>query len=287
MKIFDKILCPIDFSEDSIKTLQWAELAAKKYGSQVTILHVMEPYPAAVDIGIDYDRYHATVLRDMQNFLEPLKIHYESIQSSGVPSQKIVALAKALGASVIVMGTRGLRGAAHKLVGSTTESVIRNASVPVITLSPHVDRTSGPQQERILLPVSSLTFPARGYIRLRKIVRDLDAAITLFHVVDLKDAMFGSSFSANPVLVTTYETAEKKEDLLRIGRQIAKNATTTDAIVQFGDCTTEIGHESESGKYGFVLMGAKRQTILSRFIESKAYVVISESRVPVITIRVN
>src|SRR5688572_198090 len=119
MKLFEKILCPIDFSEDSVKALQWAQHLAKRHGAEVTILHVMEPYPAAVDVGVDYDKYHSAVVRDMRAFLAPLEIPFKILQSSGSASEKITTLATTLGASLIVMGTRGLRGTAHRLIGST------------------------------------------------------------------------------------------------------------------------------------------------------------------------
>ena len=37
-------------------------------------------------------------------------------------------------ADVIVMGTRGLRGLSHVLLGSVTEKVVRRAPVPVLTV---------------------------------------------------------------------------------------------------------------------------------------------------------
>src|SRR5262249_53575056 len=112
MKLFERILCPIDFSQDSVKALQWTQYLAKKFNSEVSMLHVMEPYPATVDIGIDYDKYHSAVVQDMLNFLAPIQVPYQSLQSSGIPSQKILSFSETLKATLIVMGTRGLRGVA-------------------------------------------------------------------------------------------------------------------------------------------------------------------------------
>lgn len=285
MKLFEKILCPIDFSEDSVKALLWTQHLAKHYQAQVTILHVMEPYPAMVDLGIDYDKYHSAVVRDMQGFLAPLEIPFESMQSSGSPSEKITTLATAVGASVILIGTRGLRGTAHRLIGSTTESVIRHSSVPVMTLSPKCCTPGSIESNQILLPVLSLNSLPPGFIRLRQILRDLEGSLTMLHVVDMKDEMFNSSFNANPILVTTYEIEEKKKELQRIGFQVAKHAETIESILQFGEASQEILKEADSAKYQWILMGAKRQKLFSRFFGSTAYNVISQAPVPVITIR--
>src|SRR3990172_2406681 len=125
MRVYDKILCPIDFSENSVHGMQWAEYLAKKYQSEVIVLHVMEFYPVGLmggDVGLDYDRYQASVLAKLTEFVAPLKARHEKMLSTGNPAQKISALASGLDARLIVMGTRGERGTAHRLLGSTAEA---------------------------------------------------------------------------------------------------------------------------------------------------------------------
>ena len=283
MKLFEKILCPIDFSEHSVRALLWTQHLAKHYQAPVTILHVLEPYPILADIGINYDAYCSAVMRDMQSFLAPLSIPYETVHSSGTPAEKIVTLASSVGASLIVLGTRGLRGAAHRLIGSTAERVIRHSPVPVMTISPNCHVPSHAESTRILLPVSNSAGPVRGFVRLRKIVRDLNGSLTMMNVVDTKDAMFNSSFSANPILVGAYQIEERKRDLQKIGSQIAKNPET---LVTFGTAAQEILKEGDSTKYGWIVMGANLKGLLSRFFGSTAYDVISQAQVPVLTITV-
>jgi universal stress protein A len=287
MKLFERILCPIDFSQDSVKALQWTQYLAKKYQSEVAVLHVMEPYPATVDVGIDYDKYHSAVVRDMENFLAPMQVPHQSLQSSGLPSQKIVSFATTLEATCIIMSTRGLRGVAHKFIGSTTESVIRNSMAPVITLSPDCCAPGTIESDRVLVPISKLTWPIPGYIRRRRIIRDLEACVTMMHVVDMQDSMFGSSFDANPSLVTTYEVTERKEDLKRLAVQIESDHESTEAVLQFGDASREILKEADTEKYSYIVMGAKHHKPFSRLQNTTAYNIISQSHVPVLTIRLN
>lgn len=285
MKTFEKILCPIDFSENSVKALQWTQLLAKKHGSQVSILHVLEPYPALVDAGIDYDRYHQAMVRNMAEFLAPLKIKYQSILSTGYAAQKILTLAKSVGATAVVMGTRGLKGAVHSFMGSTTETVVRSSRIPVMTISPNAITPKEKPEEQNLLPVSSLQWPPNGYIRLRNVLRNLGGRFSILHVIDLKDPMFGSSFGANPLLVTTYETAERKQELTKLGLRIAGSQQLADSIIQFGDAAEEILKEAATRRYDFLVMAARKRTLLTRFLASTVYRVISSSPVPVITVR--
>ena len=50
------------------------------------------------------------------------------------PAQAITQTAEEIGADVIVMGTRGLAGLKHVLLGSVAERTIRTAPCPVITI---------------------------------------------------------------------------------------------------------------------------------------------------------
>src|SRR5687768_1129144 len=53
---------------------------------------------------------------------------------------EIVALAKELGADLIVMGSRGLGGVRRALMGSVSDSVVRHAHCPVLVVRPEKNR---------------------------------------------------------------------------------------------------------------------------------------------------
>lgn len=287
MQAFEKILCPVDFSENSVKALQWTESLAGKYGSSVVVLHVMDPYPVAADLGFDYEQYQSVVTKDLNNFVLPLKVKHETLLSTGEPASKIVALAESLNASLIVMGTSGLEGAAHKLLGSTTERVVRTSDVPVLTIAPSCRAPNSAESHKVLMPLSSVKKPPKGYGRLRSLVEALQAEVTVSHIVEFSNPMFDSNFDANPFLVTSYETSMLKDDLLRIGARILDTDIPPEAIIGFGQPAQEIMKETMDEKYDFVLMGARRRTFLSRFVESTAYRILSHSKAPVITVKVD
>jgi nucleotide-binding universal stress UspA family protein len=56
------------------------------------------------------------------------KVHLRS----GRPEQKIVELAEELEAGLVVMGGRGLGGVKRAVMGSVSDSVVRNAHCPVL-----------------------------------------------------------------------------------------------------------------------------------------------------------
>lgn len=287
MQAFEKILCPVDFSENSVKALQWTESLARKFGSEVIVLHVMDPYPVAADLGFDYEKYQSVVTKDLNNFVMPLKIKHETLLSTGEAANKIVALAKSLNASLVVMGTSGLEGAAHKLLGSTTERVVRTGDVPVLTIAPACHGPGARETHKVLMPLSSVKKPPKGYGRLRSIVQALQAEVTLTHIVEFNNPMFDSNFDANPFLVTSYETSMLKDELQRIGMKILDMENPPEAMIGFGQPAQEIMKETEDEQYDFVLMGARKRTFLTRFVESTAYRILSHSKAPVITVKVD
>lgn len=52
----------------------------------------------------------------------------------GIPQEEIITIAETNDIDMIIMGTVGRTGLDHVLMGSVAEEVIRNASVPVVTV---------------------------------------------------------------------------------------------------------------------------------------------------------
>lgn len=135
---FKKILCPIDFSRCSEAGLIHASHLAKATGSLLYLLHVSEVSPAYTeglggytdidsDIHLDSERLKAIFPPDSS-------VRFEHHHRVGVPATEIVRFAKRYEVDLIVMGTHGRSGLTRLLMGSVAEAVVRNASVPVLSL---------------------------------------------------------------------------------------------------------------------------------------------------------
>jgi nucleotide-binding universal stress UspA family protein len=287
MKIFENVLCPVDFSETSAKALQWAEYLARSHNSTVTVLHVnypefagnTDPFGGAYDPDISIKQAEET----MKNFLSPLKMNPERIVSGGNPADTIQTIAKKINATMVLMGTHGRKGITHKLLGSTTEEVIRRVAIPVFTLSPMASYDQWEDNKKALIPLAITDAPPACSLRMRKAIEELDASVTVMHVIDYKDEMFGVNFQASPFKVTSYETTRIEGELLAIAKFLKRGQST--AIVHFGDPAEEILNEASLGKYGFLLLAVKKQKLFSRFVESHAYKVMARSAIPVITLK--
>jgi nucleotide-binding universal stress UspA family protein len=143
MSRFRKILVPIDFSDHSSAALDLAIELARGDGATLHLLHcypidpgAISPYGIVLPEGFDRDVREAagTQLARWADKAAAANVSVEQHLSSMFPAEVIARMADELGADLIVMGTRGLSGLKHVLLGSITERVLRLAKCPVLTV---------------------------------------------------------------------------------------------------------------------------------------------------------
>ena len=143
MSRFRKILVPIDFSDHSAAALDLAIDLARTTGAKLHLLHcypvdpgAISPYGIVLPEGFDRDVRDAAgkQLARWSDKAGAAKVPVEQHLSPMFPAEVIVQLADELGADLIVMGTRGLAGLRHVLLGSIAERVLRTAHCPVLTV---------------------------------------------------------------------------------------------------------------------------------------------------------
>lgn len=144
---FGKILVPIDFSECSLKGLEYAKALARQFGSKLVLLNsVAFQYYITSD---EYARYDLPLLMEqeekasrhqMRDLIEKTDWEGIEVKSSlqiGHADQQICARAAGQHADLIVISTHGTTGFKHILVGSTAEYVVRHATCPVLVVPSH------------------------------------------------------------------------------------------------------------------------------------------------------
>jgi nucleotide-binding universal stress UspA family protein len=144
---FGKILVPIDFSECSMKALDYAKGLAKQFDSGLVLLHSVHiEYYVASD---EYTRYDFPLLMaqsekaakaQMGDLVRQTKEEGFKIETAlevGHPGDQICAQAQDRRADLIVTSTHGRTGLKHILIGSTAEFVVRHAPCPVLVVPNH------------------------------------------------------------------------------------------------------------------------------------------------------
>ena len=139
----EKILVPVDFSDHSSRALDYALELAKKFGSEVRLLHSypinvagISPYGLVLPESFDRDIREAAAkqLDEWAARAREAGIEVKTTVTPQFPSEAIARQAEEVGADLIVMGTRGLTGLKHVMLGSVAERTLRISPCPVLTL---------------------------------------------------------------------------------------------------------------------------------------------------------
>jgi nucleotide-binding universal stress UspA family protein len=134
------ILVPVDFTPSSDSALALALLFAKLHGSEVVLLHAIEPSAPMAEFFADTDlherkRTYATKLLDHMIASHAGDVKLDKLLIDGKPYKAILQAAQDLKAEMIVMGTWGTHAIENGMIGSNVNKVVRNASVPVVTVT--------------------------------------------------------------------------------------------------------------------------------------------------------
>lgn len=147
------ILVPTDLSDGAEEALDYALELAATFGATVHLVNVIGiPALGVPELGVALtSSVIDTMIRDNQVALEKLADEKrgvaplgEILLRTGDARDVICQTAKETHADLIVMGTHGRRGVSRALLGSVTESVVRQAPCPVLTIRPH---TTGSHDE--------------------------------------------------------------------------------------------------------------------------------------------
>jgi nucleotide-binding universal stress UspA family protein len=192
----DRILCPIDLSDAAEHVLNHATALARWYKAPLTVLHVHTPIyfteptlavvstatGAVLEAGDEKDLL-ARVGRIVRTVVPP-EVHADVVVEDGPAVVRILEQVAASHADVIVLGTRGLTGFEHFLVGSVTEKVLRRATCPVLTIPPHAQSTSPLPFKRLLCPIDFSEASLAAVRVAFELARESDAHIALLSVAD-------------------------------------------------------------------------------------------------------
>lgn len=138
------ILLPVDFSDASLLATQYALDLARRFGAKVHLLHVIEdplvyvpmfdssPMPSKQE----FEQAAQTMLDNWILAADAAGLDIERRWVHGKPFVGIVQYAREHDADLIVVGTHGRGFAAHLLLGSVAEKVVRKAPCPVLTVRP-------------------------------------------------------------------------------------------------------------------------------------------------------
>jgi nucleotide-binding universal stress UspA family protein len=153
-RLFRNLLVPHDFSAQSRAAFALAEPLARLAGARLHLLHVVQApalhaltpagplHLALPDVVVTGALLEAeTTLRELaQESRADVRVHVVE----GPPTEIICEMAERLPADLIVMGTQGQDGLAHRPLGSVTDRTLRRAPCPVLTVRARYEQSEQP-----------------------------------------------------------------------------------------------------------------------------------------------
>ena len=303
MVAIDRILCPVDLSDCSRAALQQALALARWYEAKVTVLHVfrqvavVDTAAAALGAGIyappvalaGVDR--AAIERRVAEFVAATPgaggVAVHVCEGTNVRDE-ILHEADEIGADLLVLGSHGLTGVKRLVLGSTAESVLRQALTPVLIVPVHAAEAAatGVPFTRI---VCAVDFQADSYRALRyafDLAQESDARLMLLHAVEMPAVHVGAEDLAFD-LDSTRESVlrDAREHLEALVPEAAKAYCTVRAEVAEGQAHQAILRLADEAGADLIVMGVRNRDAFDVAVfGSHTQAVVRAARCPVLTV---
>jgi len=295
MPRFKSILCPIDFSEFSVKAYDYAQSLAWHYKAALLVQHVRYSFPAFY-IDASYKeirrKLRADALQKLREFakrltrtkVQPQCVVHEGcrLSESSLYSDRILSFANAQAVNLIVMGTHGLGGVDRLMLGSVTEKVLRKARCPVLVVrKPAHDFVSPGEKadpiniKKIVLCMDFSKHAQHALNHAFSIAKQYNAELALLHVLEHPP---GSADIQST-------TAKATEQLRESAPPRAINPSLVKFLVRIGKPYQQVIDLAMEAQTDLVIMGVRgRSSLNSALFGSTTYRVIQLGPCPVLAV---
>ena len=294
------ILVATDFSDTSAVAADWAAELARQQEARIELVHavtVPTSMPGFVPVGPQLSEQVQKAaldrLRETAAALTGRGITVDVWLGVGTPSQVILERADAVAPELIALGTRGLSGLKHILLGSTAQRVVQGARCPVLSVHPQ-DLGRHRVIRSILVPTDFSDDAERAIHAALRILAPLEtseasegtARLTLIHAFNLpiEYTAYGPIPTSIHFLRDTGLEAERR--LQEAVDGLAREGLTVDWVAREGDPVAVIAQEAEARGVDLIAMGTHGRSGLAHlFLGSTAERVVQHSPCPVLTVR--
>jgi nucleotide-binding universal stress UspA family protein len=294
------VLCPVDFSDHSLRALKQAVALASAQRGDVTALHVMplqmpplSGLAMAVAGTVEYgtrEDMQADLTERLARFVAPVAdgVPVETVVEAGDVVNQIVTQARARGVDVIVIGTHGHGEFERLTLGSTADKTQRKASCPVLTVPPAADATVDPGPfRRILCAIDFSESSTRALQYALALARSSGGRVRLVHVLESIPMPVPAS-AVGVFDVDAYRESVEAEARRRLHALVSSEVAplTEGEEVRIGKAADEIVRAAEDHPSDLVAMGVRGHSALEdALFGSTAYHVARRATCPVLSVR--
>jgi CPA2 family monovalent cation:H+ antiporter-2 len=296
MRNIQQILCPIDLSDASHHALDHARALAQWYKAKITALHVCNPIVmppmefvavGAMSPPVLTDDERANARQDVLEFIGGERDDTSVVIESGQAAPGILKVAADLPADLIVIGTHGIGGFEHLLLGSVTEKVLRKTACPVLTVPPRARMTSRLPFKRVLCPVDFSDSSLAALELALSLAQEGDAELTILHVFER--SADEEPLANRPIVAPEYQREVEAEFTARLHALVPQNvgnACRPQARTSHGKPYREILGIATEDQVDLIVMGVHGRNALDvMMFGSTTNQVVRRATCPVLTLR--
>ncbi len=262
MKLLQNILVTTDFSESSEYVLESSISLAKKFESQITLMHVVSDHHTSSKLDKFIDDSVKSQLDKLASEVEEAGVDLKnSIIEHGVPFEKIIEEVQMNDYNVIMAGSLAKPENESFKLGTTVEKLIRKNPIPIWVVKPEPIKNI----EKILCPVDFSDASHRALNNAITLAQSFKAELFIQHIyppVSLSPMWMEVDFHEEKMNLEASQDAEFREFLEQFDmKDVSYTKVTTEGIDH-----QEILKLVNENKIDLLLMGTTGKTGLSRIL---------------------
>jgi nucleotide-binding universal stress UspA family protein len=282
-----KVLVPTDFSLPSRMAVNYGVAVARKFRAKLTLVHVLEAKPARTR-GSEASKAATGVkrredaIRELWALLAPEDqddLDLQVVLKDGNVQKEIAAAIEEQRPDIVVLGTHGHGRLGRLVIGSTTESLLRKLSIPMLTVSNVVRPMAF---KRILFATDLSEAAHRGFTFALDMARTLHSDILAIHTL--------TTTEKTRLAAQTRDLAieEARRNLTRLVAEGKFHNIKVETVLTEGSPAEQILKAAEESAADLILlMIAVKGAVERALIGTTAEHVVREARVPVLAIPVH
>lgn len=287
--MFERILFPTDGSAGAEDVFGHVLDLAATYGSTVHVLYVADTSRDSVvqmsgEIVDVLEEEGERIVEAAAERANDRRIDTVTEVRQGDPHRTIVDYAAATDIDLVVMPTQGRRGLARFLLGSTTERVVRQSPVPVLTIRPGDETAIAYPYQEVLVPTDGSDAATAALSVAADVAREEEARLHLLSVIDVMS--LGVDVRTD---IQQRELREGANKILDEGASDAADAGVDSVVKQVntgGSIPAVIRSYIEEAGIDLVVVGSHGRTGFDRYVlGSVTESLIRTAPVPVLTVK--
>lgn len=271
---FHRLLVPTDFSQPSLKALDYALSLSASDDSEVRLFHALPPTSEFLNYvnfetgaPMPINKADITqICKDLEHIAEEhvMPGHAMTYRTVvGSPATEILTAAAEFKSDLLVISTHGRTGLKHLMLGSVTERVIRQSPCPVLVLRKHerefcqtaADRN--PTPDRILVPVD---FSPQSLASVRyavKFASSFGSKVSIMHALYPVQRFVNTEYATGTAALADVVMRRLRKCLF----DLVPMEVSGEAIVRTGPPLAEIPALAEQGNYDLIICASNSGSI--------------------------